>query len=61
MSFFSGLSIYSYSFFGLLKEAIDATQKNKFFDKNDVMADLAGASAFQVTFTIPLNIKIRRK
>lgn len=46
--------------FGLLKETYDSTRKNKSFDKNDVMANFIGASAFQVTITIPLHLKKKK-
>jgi hypothetical protein len=43
--------------FGLLKEVYDSTQKNKYFDKQDMMANFSGAVAFKVTIAIPLNLK----
>lgn len=47
-------------FFGLLKETIDATQKNDIFSKDDLIADLSGAVAFQATIIIPLNFEKKK-
>lgn len=42
---------------GLIKETIDSGSENNYFSNGDMFANMSGAFAFQLSATIPLNIK----
>lgn len=51
------ISFSSAMLVGLVKETIDSTSKNNQFSSGDMFANLSGAFAFQLSVSIPINLK----